>query len=119
MGLVKVKGEIGLRQVSLREVEFLVDTGSLYTFLPSDLASDLGIDFSMPSQVVLADRRILDVLVGVAYLKLADREGGIIVASMDAPRPLLGATALEILGLSVNAVEETLEHSRPFGPTAL
>jgi predicted aspartyl protease len=49
MGLVKVKGEIGLRQDSLREVEFLVDTGSLYTFLPRDLASDLGIDLTVSS----------------------------------------------------------------------
>jgi len=38
---------------------------------------------------------------------------------MDVPMPLLGATALEILGLKVNPVEETLEPSRPFGPAAL
>jgi clan AA aspartic protease len=111
MGLVKVKGEIGLTQDNLHEVEFLIDTGSLCTFLPPDLASDLGIDFTVPSRVVLADRRTLEVLVGVAYLRLADREGGIIVASMDVPMPLLGATALEILGLKVNPVEETIEHS--------
>jgi hypothetical protein len=62
----------------------------------------------------------LDTLLGVvAYLKLADREGGIIVASMDVPMPLLGATELEILGLRVNPVEERVEHSRPFGPAAL
>jgi clan AA aspartic protease len=119
MGLVKVKGEIGLRQDNLEEIEFLVDTGSLYTFLPPDLASGLGTNFTVPSQVVLADRRSLEVLVGVAYLRLAGREGGIIVASMDVPMPLLGATALEILGLNINPVEETVEHSRPFGPAAL
>jgi predicted aspartyl protease len=38
---------------------------------------------------------------------------------MDVPMPLLGASALESLGLKVDPVEEVLEHSRPFGPAAL
>ena len=41
------------------------------------------------------------------------------MASMEVPMPLLGATALEVLGLKVDPVGETLEHSRPFGPAAL
>ena len=45
MGLVKVTGEIGLRSQGLQELEFLVDTGSLYTFLPPSLANELGITF--------------------------------------------------------------------------
>ena len=115
MGLVKTKAEIGLQQDNLQEIEFLVDIGSFYTFL----AADLGINFTVTSRVVLADSRTIEVPVGVAFLRLGDREGGIIVASMDAPMPLLGASALEIFGLKANPVEETLEHSRPFGPTAL
>ena len=119
MGLVTVTGEIGLTEDSLQEMEFLVDTGSLYTFLSPAQATDLGIAFPVTSTVVLADRRTVEVPVGVAFLRLGDREGGVIVASMEVPMPLLGASALEILGLKVNPVEETLEHSRPFGPTAL
>ena len=119
MGLVKVTGEIGLRGNGLQEVEFLVDTGSLYTFLPPSLAATLGISFPESSSVVWADSRTLEVPIGVAYLRLADREGGVIVASMEVPMPLLGASALEILGLQVDPVEESLEHSRPFGPSAL
>jgi predicted aspartyl protease len=38
---------------------------------------------------------------------------------MNVPIPLLGVIALEVLGLKVNPVDETLEHSRPFGPMAL
>jgi hypothetical protein len=38
---------------------------------------------------------------------------------MDVPMPLLGVITLEILGLKVNPVEETIEYSRPFGPAAL
>lgn len=119
MGLVTATAEIGLSAENLVEVEFLVDTGALYTFLPPDLAEALGLSFPVKSTVVLADRRIMEVPVGVAFLRLADREGGVLVATMDVPMPLLGAIALEVLGLKVDPVLETLEHTRPFGPAAL
>ena len=119
MGLVMATAEIGLGAESLVEVEFLVDTGSLYTFLPPDLADSLGLSFPVKSTVVMADRRNVEVPVGVAFLRLADREGGVIVATMDVPMPLLGAIALEVLGLKVDPVAETLEHAHPFGPAAL
>ncbi len=119
MGLVKVKAHIGTGQDSLREVEFLVDTGSFHSFLPQGLADGLGIAFPVTSELVLADSRRVEVSMGVAYLRLMDREGGVLVASMGAPMPLLGVSALEALGLKVNPVDETLEHSMPFGPAAL
>ncbi len=119
MGLDKANALIGANREDLHEVEFLVDTGSLYTFLTPELASNLGIDLPLTSTVVLADQRTKEVPVGVAYLRLEGREGGVILAVMNVPMPLLGATALEILGLKVNPVEETLELSRPFGTAAL
>ena len=118
MGLVMVNGDIGLGQDSLREMEFLVDTGSFYTFLPPGVAAELGISFPVTSGVILADSKTVEVGLGVAYLRVGDREGGIIVGSMDVPMPLLGASALEVLGLKVNPLDETLEHGRPFGPAA-
>ena len=119
MGLVKGNALIGANQEDLHEVEFLVDAGSLYTFLTPELANTLGIDLPVASRVILADQRTKEVPVGVAYLRLEGREGGIILAVRDVPMPHLGATALEIRGLKVNPVEETLEISRPFGPAAL
>ena len=123
MGLVKVTGSIELDESNLREVEFLVDTGSFYTMLPSQLAREAGITFPVTSKVTLADSRTVEVGVGVAFLRLEDREGGVIVASMDVPMPLLGASALEALGFKpdsvVDPVTETLETTRPFGLSAL
>ncbi len=119
MGLVKAKALIGANREDLHEVEFLMDTGSLCTFLTPKLASTLGIDLPLTSPVILADQLTKEVPVGVAYLSLEGREGGVILAVMDVPMPLLGDTALEILGLKVNPVEETLEPSRSFGPAAL
>ena len=118
-GLVKATGHIGLSREALQDVEFLVDTGSFYTFLPPALAANLGITLPVTSRVITADSSTVEIQVGVAYLRLMDREGGIIVGSMDVPMPLLGASAMEVLGLKVNPVEETLEHTRPFGPAAL
>jgi len=47
MGLVKANALIGANREDLHEVEFLVDTGSLYTFLTPELASNLGIDLAV------------------------------------------------------------------------
>ena len=92
---------------------------SHYSFLegashPEELlerAAELGIGFPATSRVVVADGRFVDTALGVAYLRLLDREGGIILGSMDVPMPLLGASALEVLGFKVDPVTETLEHS--------
>ena len=128
MGLVKVAGGIGLDESNLQDVEFLVETGSFYTMLPPRLAREAGITFPVTSRVTLADSCTVEVGVGVAFLRLEDRrledrEGGVIVASMDVPMPLLGASALEALGFKpefiFGPVTETLETTRPFGPAVL
>ena len=110
---------MGLLEAALQEVEFLVDTGSFYSFVPPELGEALSISFPVTSRLVMADSRTVEVGVGVGYLRLGDREGGIIVAAMEVPMPLLGASALGVLGLKVDPVAETLEHCRPFGPAAL
>jgi clan AA aspartic protease len=117
--MVKRKGQIGLSAGNLQEVEFLVDTGSFYTILPPEIAESLGIEFPESTKVVLADSREATVNVGVAYWKLDGREGGVIVGVIKVPMPLLGASALEVLGLKVDPVAEKLEPTRPFEPAAL
>ena len=119
MGIVKVVGELGLEPEELVEVEFKVDTGSLYTFVSPGLADQLGLDFPISTDIVLANNTHMRVPLGVAYLRLQDREGGIPVGSLDVPMPLLGVTALEILGFKVNPIDQTIEYDRPFGPCAL
>src|SRR5215211_7679804 len=119
MAFVRVPALIGKDDASLREVTFLVDSGAFYTILPPSLSADLGIQASLQVPVVLADSRSLQMRLGVAYLRLLDREGGIPLALMEVPEPLLGVSAFEALGLKVNPVEGTLEHARPFGPAVL
>ncbi len=119
MGLTKVTAGMGLDGDNLREMEFLVDTGSCHTFLPPDLAQAMGISLPVRTEVVLADSSRATVSLGVAYLRVMDREGGVLVGAMDLPMPLLGASALEALGLKVDPAREVLEPSRPFGPAVL
>jgi len=119
MGFVRVKGLLGKRKEEAEEVTFLVDTGAFYTIVPSTLARRLGIEAVEKTELRLADNRSVEAGITVAYIKLLDRDGILPVAIMDSPEPLLGATALEGLGLRVDPATGRLEHSRPYGLAAL
>jgi len=119
MGFVKVSGLIGRSREELRQVTFLADSGSFYTLLGPSLARELGISPTLTAQVTLADSRSAEIGLAVAYLRLDDREGGVLVGVMDVPEPLLGVSALEALGFKVNPVEGVLEETRSFGPAVL
>jgi predicted aspartyl protease len=119
MGFVSVKGLIGRSQEAAQEVEFLVDTGSRYTVISPDLARDLSIPPTVVTQAILANSSRVDMGTAMAYLKLLDREGAVPVGMLEVPVPLLGVTALELLGLRVDPVREVIEYSWPFGPAVL
>jgi len=119
LGYVRVRGLIGRRRREAEEVEFLADTGSFYTVIPSALAEELKIKAVEKTELILADKRRVEAGITVAYMKLLDRDGVLPVAIMDSPEPLLGATALEGLGLRVDPVTGRLEHSRPYGLAAI
>ncbi len=70
MGLVKIKAEIGAGNDDLTEVEFMVDTGALFTILPPRLADQLGIEFPLRERVVTADNRTLVIATGMAHVKI-------------------------------------------------
>jgi len=105
---------MGRSRERLREIDFLVDTGSFYSAIPQDLRGQLELEPGMPTHVQLADRSVVDAEVTLAHLRLLDREGVAPVEIMDVPYPLLGVSALEALGLKVNPVDGTLEHRFPF-----
>ena len=119
MGIVNVKASIGRSREELQEIEFLVDTGSLYTFLSPDTLRELGITPTVTTTVVLANSKTQEVGIAVAYLRLMDREGGNTGRRYGCPNASAGSNRPGDPGLKVDPVEETLEHSRPFGPMAL
>ena len=96
----------------------MVDTGSLYTFVSPALAAELGLQLPESTTVVMANGSRVTAPIGFAYLRIGDREGGTLVATMDVQEPLLGAVSLQGLGLNVNTVDETIEFSGRYPPPA-
>jgi clan AA aspartic protease len=114
MGLVKITAKIGPTMADSRPIEFMVDTGSLYTTLPPQIFNDLGIEARHHVRVVTADNRTRVIKLGSAEIEIQDRTAPILVGRMPVPAPLLGPEALEALGFKVNPVDKTLEPARPF-----
>lgn len=119
MGEVKVSARVGAPGRNLRELEFMVDTGAFYTYLPPGIRSELGIALVIPHTARTADDRPLNIQLGLAYIEINGRSAGIIVSELDVPLPLLGVSALEALGFKVDPVEGKLEPTRPFPETPL
>ena len=115
MGFVRVKALLGPYKQRAQEMEFLVDSGSFYTVLPSDLASSAGIvPTNLTAKGVLADKRAVEMPLGLAYLRLLDREAGVLVGIFDVPEPVLGVSTLESLGLKVDPTKGTIDLFLPW-----
>jgi clan AA aspartic protease len=114
MGFVKVIARIGATEEDLREVEFMVDTGTFFTVLPDDLFNELGLQARHRERVVTADNRGIFIEIGSAHIEIEDRATAVLVGRMNTPMPLLGVAALEALGFKVNPIDGTLEPDRPF-----
>jgi len=117
MGDVMVRARVGAPGRDLREFEFLVDTGAFYTCLPPGVCAELGVALVIPHTARTADDRPLDIQLGLAYVEIDGRSGGIIVSELNVPLPLLGVSALEALGFKVDPVKRRLEPTRPFPET--
>lgn len=96
----------------LRDV--MVDTGSEYTWIPSDLLVELGVTPVRVDRFETADGRVLDREVGFAMLYAAGRSTPTIVVFAQAgDLVLLGAHGLEGLNLRVDLGRKELV---PAGP---
>ena len=109
MDKIYVTLEIGPHNNKVAPVRFLVDTGSLYTFINPELADRLGLEISAKHSLQLSDGNRVDLLVGFAYIRIKDRDGGTLVSSMDVAEPRLGSAALQALGLEVNYEQDIVE----------
>ena len=91
------------------EVEALVDTGSTYAVLPSDVLDRLGVGRLERRPFKLADDSIREYDVGEAIAHLDGRQRTMLVVfGGDEAKPLLGAVTLGSFGLGVDPVEQRL-----------
>ncbi len=86
-----------------REIEVLVDTGATFTKLPGPMLEALGVRAAFDRDFEIGDGSQLRRRVGYVEIELQGRKAPVPVAfAGDGERALLGATALEILGFSVD-----------------
>lgn len=91
------------------DVEFLVDTGATYTWIPAPTLEALGVTAARAQPVRLADGRIIERGFAWILLTLNGRtEPTPCLIGDPGSEPLLGAVTLEIFGLGVDPLNQTL-----------
>ena len=118
MGITLTKARVSNPRTPGRhaiEVEFLIDTGALYSVIPAPLARKLALKKLEREEFTLADGTHRSYNVGEAFFELGERRGtSKIVFGPVGVTPLLGALTLESLGLMVNPVTREVTPMRLF-----
>jgi predicted aspartyl protease len=95
----RVRGPTGLEDT----VEFLVDSGAIYSLLPDQVWRNLGIESLRTETFTLADGTRIDREVGECWLELPQGRGTTpVILGQPGDEALLGLVTLEILGLVLN-----------------
>lgn len=91
------------------EVNFLKDSGAVYSLVPSEILEKLGLEPYREMEFALADGTMIKRKIGDCYFEY-NGEGGPAPVIFGEPgdEPLLGATALESLALVLNPFNREL-----------
>src|SRR2546422_4793477 len=90
-------------------VAFLIDSGAIYSIVPSAVLARLGITPLAAEQFHLADGTTITRKKGIALFRYGDRVGGAdAIFGEDEDSTLLGVTTLEALGLSLDPIRRQL-----------
>ncbi len=92
-----------------RDVELLVDTGAVYTVLPSSLLRELGVRPIGRRKFRLANNQVIERDVGVIGIEVEGIKAHTTVVFGDEGVYLLGVVALEELGLEVDPIKGKLK----------
>lgn len=91
------------------EVDFMIDSGAVYSFVPANLLKKLGIKSYRKMDFVLADGTKIERNVGDAYFEYnGDGGSAPVIFGEKGDEPLLGATTLEAIGLVLNPFKREL-----------
>jgi aspartyl protease family protein len=105
---VELEGPAGRERVTM-----LVDSGATYSAIPTDLAHRLGLPQNRQDTFELADGRKARLAVVEARIRVNGRETPTLLI-LTGGRPLLGAYALEGLGLQVDPGRKRLVPAEGF-----
>ena len=90
-------------------VEFLIDSGAIYSVVPAKILDDLGIKPLARQSFRLADGSKIERRKGVAVFKYGQQIGGAdVIFGEEGDSILLGAFTLEALGLALDPLRREL-----------
>jgi clan AA aspartic protease len=112
MGLTTLEIEVGnpANRQAIEKVEFLIDSGTVYSVVPTPILERLGIQPLTTQEFRLADGTRITRQKGIALFKYGDRIGGAdVIFGEEGDSVLLGALTLEALGLSLDPLRRDLK----------
>jgi len=111
MGLTFIKAKISnpARPKKKRELEFLIDSGALYSVVPVDILKGLGIKSTSQEEFILANGEVIRKSVGNAFFEYGGKVRGAPVVFGEKGVYLIGATTLEALGLVLDPFRRQLK----------
>src|SRR5438874_6948530 len=111
MGLTVLRVKVGnpAKPRVTEELEFLVDSGAVYSVVPSRILRRLGIKSVATEEFRLADGSAITRRKGIALFRYQDKVGGAdVIFGEEGDSLLLGALTLEALGLVLDPLKREL-----------
>ena len=111
MGLTVLQIEVGnpAKPETIEEIEFLIDSGAIYSVVPTPILERLGIRPLVEQEFRLANGTKIVRKKGGALFKYQDRIGvADVIFGEEGDSVLLGALTLESLGLSLDPLRREL-----------
>lgn len=112
MGLTVLEIEVGnpADPEITEEIEFLIDSGAIYSVVPTPILQNLGIEPLTEQEFRLADGSKIVRKKGIALFKFGDQIGGAdVIFGEEGDSVLLGAFTLEALGLALDPLRRELK----------
>ncbi len=112
MGLTILEIEVGNPAApdDTRELEFLIDSGAIYSVVPTPVLDELGIKPIAEQTFRLADGSKISRKKGVALFRYGKAVGGAdVIFGEEGDSQLLGAFTLEALGLALDPLKRELK----------
>ena len=114
MGLTFVEGQARSPEGREETVNFLVDSGAIYSLLPYDVWQSLALEPDRGERFMLADGTAVSRNISYCYMVLPQGRGysPVVLGEPGDDQALLGAVTLENLGLVLNPFSRTLHPMR-------
>ncbi|MFB0517158.1 MAG: aspartyl protease family protein [Candidatus Neomarinimicrobiota bacterium] len=112
MGLTVLEIEVGnpANPAVTVSVEFLIDSGAVYSVVPAPVLEKLGIEPLAEEEFRLANGEKAVRKKGIAFFRYGDKVGGAdVIFGQEGDQQLLGALTLEALGLVLDPLRRELK----------